>query len=580
MYEHHTPSCTRSARAWSSSGRTGSSAGERRGTPLAGPAARRRRPVPGRNCGASTRTHRAAAVGPGGHGRVAPRRRSADRGEPTADRPPQPGGGHGRRRSATPRNCWRCPARPRWPGQAAGPALRGGRRHRDDARRGADRRGAGDWSRSPASRTSPRSTSPTPCCAVTRPGGGTVNLRRTAVHGIREDHPFYPLGRLGSFVPSTPQAQGLRQWPVARGAGPVRRRGLAGPGVGRDGAGRRVRRPLAHHHAVEGPRHHPGHRGLLAVAEARAVRATMTVSLAEELVAAGRGQHRQRPPLHPRAHHGRDPAAQPAAARRCRTRAPSRSAHRYLPAQSGVSGDWFDVIPLPGSRVALVVGDVVGHGLHAAATMGRLRTAVHNFSAFDVPPDELLGYLDELVNRIDQEETEGDRRHRCHRCHLSVRDLRPDLPALHLRDAPVTRRPHWSIPTARGVPRTCRPARRSGWAGCRSRRARGAAGRRLPSSCSTPTGWSRTATRDLDIGIEPLRAPLWPAPRPRSPEENCRPVLDALLPEHPSDDVALLIARPGCSARTRSPTWDVPSEPAAVAASAPGCTAPSWRPGA
>ncbi|BCK73535.1 hypothetical protein Srufu_074880 [Streptomyces libani subsp. rufus] len=61
-------------------------------------------------------------------------------------------------------------------------------------------------------------------------------------------------------------------------------------------------------------------------------------------------------------------------------------AHRYLPAQAGVGGDWFDVIPLPGARVALVVGDVVGHGLHAAATMGRLRIAVHNFSALDLSP--------------------------------------------------------------------------------------------------------------------------------------------------------------------------------------------------
>ncbi|MFG2770939.1 SpoIIE family protein phosphatase [Streptomyces sp. NPDC048350] len=77
-------------------------------------------------------------------------------------------------------------------------------------------------------------------------------------------------------------------------------------------------------------------------------------------------------------------------------------AYRYLPAKAGVGGDWFDVIPLPGARVALVVGDVVGHGLHAAATMGRLRTAVHNFSTLDLPPDELLGHLDELIDRIDR----------------------------------------------------------------------------------------------------------------------------------------------------------------------------------
>ncbi len=79
-------------------------------------------------------------------------------------------------------------------------------------------------------------------------------------------------------------------------------------------------------------------------------------------------------------------------------------AHRYLPAQAGAGGDWFDVIPLSGARVALVVGDVVGRGVHAAATMGRLRTAVHNFAAFDLEPDELLAHLDALVDRIDREE--------------------------------------------------------------------------------------------------------------------------------------------------------------------------------
>ena len=47
---------------------------------------------------------------------------------------------------------------------------------------------------------------------------------------------------------------------------------------------------------------------------------------------------------------------------------------------------------------------MAGHGLHAAATMGRLRTAVHNFSTLDLPPDELLSRLDVLVGRIDQDE--------------------------------------------------------------------------------------------------------------------------------------------------------------------------------
>ncbi|MEU2490823.1 SpoIIE family protein phosphatase [Streptomyces sp. NPDC007883] len=76
-------------------------------------------------------------------------------------------------------------------------------------------------------------------------------------------------------------------------------------------------------------------------------------------------------------------------------------AWRYLPADShhGVGGDWFDVIELSGARVGLVVGDVVGHGINAAATMGQLRTAVRTLADMDMPPDELLARLDEQVLR-------------------------------------------------------------------------------------------------------------------------------------------------------------------------------------
>ncbi|MPY31253.1 SpoIIE family protein phosphatase [Streptomyces adustus] len=81
-------------------------------------------------------------------------------------------------------------------------------------------------------------------------------------------------------------------------------------------------------------------------------------------------------------------------------------ASRYLPADADhcVGGDWFDTIPLSGARVALVVGDVVGHGLHAAATMGRLRTAVHTLADMELPPDELLAHLDDTVQRLGEEE--------------------------------------------------------------------------------------------------------------------------------------------------------------------------------
>ncbi|MEU7424847.1 SpoIIE family protein phosphatase [Streptomyces sp. NPDC040750] len=81
-------------------------------------------------------------------------------------------------------------------------------------------------------------------------------------------------------------------------------------------------------------------------------------------------------------------------------------ASSYRPADpaGGVGGDWFDVIPLSGARVGLVVGDVVGHGIAAAASMGRLRTAVQTLADMEMPPDELLAHLDDLVLRLSDEE--------------------------------------------------------------------------------------------------------------------------------------------------------------------------------
>ncbi|KAB8159450.1 SpoIIE family protein phosphatase [Streptomyces sp. 3MP-14] len=78
------------------------------------------------------------------------------------------------------------------------------------------------------------------------------------------------------------------------------------------------------------------------------------------------------------------------------------TAGAYLPAAggAGLGGDWFDAIELPCLRTALVVGDVTGHGLHATATMGRLRTAVGTLADLELAPDELLTHLDDLVKRL------------------------------------------------------------------------------------------------------------------------------------------------------------------------------------
>ncbi|MER6546105.1 SpoIIE family protein phosphatase [Streptomyces sp. NPDC001250] len=80
------------------------------------------------------------------------------------------------------------------------------------------------------------------------------------------------------------------------------------------------------------------------------------------------------------------------------------SSYRPADPSGGVGGDWFDVIPLSGARVGLVVGDVVGHGIAAAAGMGRLRTAVQTLAAMEMPPDDLLAHLDDLVLRLSDEE--------------------------------------------------------------------------------------------------------------------------------------------------------------------------------
>ncbi|MGB9184448.1 MAG: SpoIIE family protein phosphatase [Solirubrobacteraceae bacterium] len=71
-------------------------------------------------------------------------------------------------------------------------------------------------------------------------------------------------------------------------------------------------------------------------------------------------------------------------------------AARYLPAREEVGGDWYDMIELPGGRVGVAIGDVVGHGLQAAAMMGQLRTALHAYALIGHTPGRAL----ELVNQF------------------------------------------------------------------------------------------------------------------------------------------------------------------------------------
>ncbi|MFU0243671.1 PP2C family protein-serine/threonine phosphatase, partial [Streptomyces scabiei] len=82
------------------------------------------------------------------------------------------------------------------------------------------------------------------------------------------------------------------------------------------------------------------------------------------------------------------------------------AAARYLPAGQGmdVGGDWYDIIPLSGGQVALVVGDVMGRGLAAAATMGRLRTVARTLMALDIAPERLLARLDLAARDLEEDQ--------------------------------------------------------------------------------------------------------------------------------------------------------------------------------
>ncbi|MCH0540809.1 SpoIIE family protein phosphatase [Streptomyces sp. MUM 203J] len=236
-------------------------------------------------------------------------------------------------------------------------------------------------------------------------------------------------------------------------------------------------------------------------------------------------------------------------------------AYRYLPAQAGVGGDWFDVIPLPGARVALVVGDVVGHGLHAAATMGRLRTAVHNFSALDLPPDELLGHLDELVSRIDEEEGgEGAAGITGATCLYAIYDPVSGLCCMatagHYAPAVVRADGGVAFPE---VP--VFPPLGLGGGPFENHELRLAEGSRL---VLYTDGLIEHRDRDVDSGLRLLGSTLADGGT-RTPEETCQALVDAMLPPHRSDDIALLVARTRLLEQDRVADWDVPRDPAAVA---------------
>jgi serine phosphatase RsbU (regulator of sigma subunit) len=81
-------------------------------------------------------------------------------------------------------------------------------------------------------------------------------------------------------------------------------------------------------------------------------------------------------------------------------------AHCYRPGTTGlhVGGDWYDVVPGTNGTVGLVIGDVMGRGVRAAATMGQLRTSIRAFAALDLRPAEIALMLNQIVLDLPDEQ--------------------------------------------------------------------------------------------------------------------------------------------------------------------------------
>ncbi|MFF7755438.1 SpoIIE family protein phosphatase [Streptomyces sp. NPDC007971] len=237
-------------------------------------------------------------------------------------------------------------------------------------------------------------------------------------------------------------------------------------------------------------------------------------------------------------------------------------AHRYLPSGSlaGIGGDWFDVIPLSGSRVGLVVGDVVGHGIQSSATMGRLRTAVRTLADVDLPPDELLTHLDDLVTHLAAEDSGEEVAELGATCLYAVYDPVSRRLSLAAAGHPA---PALVLPggTPEFLPMTAGPPLGVGGLPFEAMEVD------LPEGSVVALytdGLIDDRDRDVDHATDELRRALG-APAD-SLEDLTDNVLKAVMPEQPTDDVALLMVRTRALGTDRVATWDVPPDPAEVAA--------------
>jgi PAS domain S-box-containing protein len=215
-------------------------------------------------------------------------------------------------------------------------------------------------------------------------------------------------------------------------------------------------------------------------------------------------------------------------------------AHRYVPGSRAteVGGDWYDVINQPGNRVALVVGDVMGHGVPAAAAMGRLRITAKALARHVREPAVLLAELDACAQEAGIELAT---------CLYLVYDA--DTGRARIAGAghppPMVVRPDGTVDViddVLGVP--------LGVGG----HAFGTTDIEVPDGAVLALytdGLVETRGQDIDVGLTALRNELARAPQPL--EAMADHVIDDLLPDPLSDDTVLVLARVRRSASRPGP---------------------------
>jgi serine phosphatase RsbU (regulator of sigma subunit) len=230
--------------------------------------------------------------------------------------------------------------------------------------------------------------------------------------------------------------------------------------------------------------------------------------------------------------------------------------HRYLPGSKliEVGGDWYESIALPGARVALVIGDVAGHGVHAAVTMGRLRAAIHTLAGLELAPAEALQQLDELMQTL------GEREPHFATCVYAIFDAVNGTcevaSAGHL--SPLLVKPDGSS-TFLSVP----PAPPLGIGGgpIESRQFEIDDGSLF---VLYTDGLVENRTRDIDDGLTRLRRVFGAGSATRPLEDLCKATLDGVYSDVQRDDIAVLLARLSRIPDGHHASWTLPIEPSSV----------------